>query len=464
MLVEGGSSATAINYSFRAYNLTSGQKSNVITPGTGENASGDGSLGIFPVTIGAEDGRGGVGIQEYNIRLLPDPDNAAPVIISLADELYNLDKGAYRYQIDAIDPDNDALSYSLIDSPLGAIINSDTGELIWVAEAVVVGNSYDFTVEVTDGRGGVDRQTFSVEVSEKLGTIQGLVFEDLNANGIADNSLLNGDQPDTFFVIDTSGSMGGSSVNWLTADINELTQENLSPLDQELGTIITLAEIAIQQGRGSEVRLGIAGQSVTDMNPFEPGIQVITEANADYNNNGILDIREVIALGVSGNGSDTEGIRTAWDLHRSLGGNPNIIFMSDGFIGVNDKLIADAKADGVNLGAFGFAEGGMETMRRVDPDAIYVESFQDIADVLNGFDIRFIGEPLMEGVTVYLDLNDNGVLDTDEPSQVSRKSDEQAASLLGNSSNGNDFYFTFDNLLPGTYTVRQVTPNGFIQT
>ena len=463
LLVEGGTKANAINYSFRAYNLTLGQKSNVITPGTGENVNGDGSLGIFPITLGAKDEYGGLGIQEYNIRLLPDPDNAAPAIISLPDELYNLDQGAYRYQIDAIDPDNDALSYSLIDSPVGAIINSDTGELIWVPESVVVGNKYDFTVEVTDGRGGVDRQTFTVEVRDKLGTIQGFVFEDLNANGIADNSLLNGDQPDTFFVIDTSGSMGGSSVNWLTADLSELTQKNLSPLDQELGTIITLAEIAIEQGRGDEVRLGIAGATgVTDMNPFEPGIQVITEANADYNDNGILDIREVIALGVVGNGSDTEGIRTAWDLHRSLGGDPNIIFMSDGFIGVNEQLIADAKADGVNIGAFGFAEGGMNTMLRVDPDAIYVKSFQDIADVLNGFDIRFIGEPLMEGVTVYLDLNNNEVLDADEPSQVSRKSEQLAASLLGNSDN--NFYFTFDNLLPGTYTVRQITPNGFIQT
>ena len=464
VLIEGGSSSTKIDYSFRAYNFALNETVDVITPGTGENASGDGSLGIIPVTLAAKDDRGAIVTQEYSIRLLPDPDNAAPAITSIPEEKYSLEQEAYRYQIDAIDPDNDTLSYSLIDSPLGAIINSDTGELIWVPEAVVIGNSYEFTVEVTDGRGGSDRQTFSIEVSDKLGTIQGFVFEDLNANGFADSSLLNGEQPDTFFVIDVSGSMGRSSVDWLTADIDRLSQASLSPLDQELGAILTLAELAIEQGRGDNVRLGLitSGESVIDMNPFEPGIQVITEASADYNDNGIIDIREAINGGLGGGGSDTSGIRTAWDLHRALGGNPNIIFMSDGLISVDQQLIADVKADGVNLGAFGFASGGMETMRQVDSEAIFVESFQDIANVLNGFDIRFIGEPLMEGVTVYLDLNNNGVFDADEPSQVSREKDELAASLL--ESDRNDFNFTFENLVPGTYTVRQVVPNGFIQT
>ena len=461
LLVEGGSSATAIDYSFRAYNLTSGQQKDVITPGTGENASGDGSIGIFPVTISASDDLGGVGIQEYNIRLLPDPDNAAPAIISLPNELYNLDKGAYRYRIDAIDPDNDNLTYSLIDSPLGTIINGDTGELIWVAEAVVVGNSYDFTVEVTDGRGGVDRQTFSVEVSDKLGTIQGLVFEDLNANGIPDTKLLKGDNPDIFFVLDVSGSMGSSSVNWLTADIATVSNQELSPLDQELGAIIALAEFTVAQGRGDNSQFGIidSGGGVTDMNLFEPGIQESISAGTDYNNNGILDVREAIAAGLGVGGSSTDGVRTAWDLHKALPGDPNIVFMSDGFISVDEQLIADAKADGVNITAFGFAEGGMNTMRLVDPDAVYIESPQEIINIFSGFDPRYVGEPLMEGVTLYLDLNNNGVLDSDEPNQVSRQDD--FVSFLGDSSN---YLFTFDNLLPGTYTVRQITPNGFIQT
>jgi RHS repeat-associated protein len=458
--LEGGSVSTPVNYSFRPL-LLSSQESSIIVPGTGENANAsDGSLGLFPVKLAATDAEGAIAIQEYNIRLLPDPDNSAPIIISTPNDKYAINQGVYRYQIDAIDPNEDTLTYRLIDSPAGALIDQDTGELLWFPTNVAVGQTYSFTVEVADGRGGIDQQSFSVGVSQALGKIQGLVFEDLNANGIPDTKLLQGDNPDIFFVIDASGSMGNSSVNWLTADVTAISQQQLSPLDQELGSVLALAEFTIAQGRGNETQFGIltSGQSVIDMNPFEAGIQETTTAEADSNNNGIIDIREVIQGGVGQGGSDTSGIETAWELHQALPGDANIVFMSDGYISVDKQLVAEAQAEGVNITAFGFAEGGMDTMRLVDPDAVLINNPQEIIEIFSGLDARYIGEPLMEGTSVYLDLNNNGAWDENEPKQISRV--DNSISQLGK----HHFTFTFNNLLPGTYTLRQIVPNGYSET
>lgn len=61
------------------------------------------------------------------------------------------------------------------------------------------------------------------------------------------------------------------------------------------------------------------------------------------------------------------------------------------------------------------------------------------------------------GVTIYLDLNDNGALDEDEPSTVTLGDDpETDADEAGT--------YAFATAQPGTYTVREVVPLGFAQT
>jgi hypothetical protein len=67
---------------------------------------------------------------------------------------------------------------------------------------------------------------------------------------------------------------------------------------------------------------------------------------------------------------------------------------------------------------------------------------------INGDGIRNGSEPGEAGVTVYLDANNNGVLD---PGEVSTTTD----------ASGN---FSFTDLLPGTYNVREVVPPSSTQT
>ncbi|MEM7474008.1 MAG: putative Ig domain-containing protein [Planctomycetota bacterium] len=69
----------------------------------------------------------------------------------------------YRYDSDAIDPDNDPLTYSIVDGPGGLIINQASGALLWAASPDQVG-VHDVTISADDGRGGVATQSFKIEV------------------------------------------------------------------------------------------------------------------------------------------------------------------------------------------------------------------------------------------------------------------------------------------------------------
>src|SRR5205807_1694324 len=66
----------------------------------------------------------------------------------------------------------------------------------------------------------------------------------------------------------------------------------------------------------------------------------------------------------------------------------------------------------------------------------------------NGDGSQQTGESGLSGRTVYLDANGNGMLDTGE-------------TTASTDSSGN---YTFTNLGPGTYHVRQVLPTGWLQT
>jgi hypothetical protein len=67
-------------------------------------------------------------------------------------------------------------------------------------------------------------------------------------------------------------------------------------------------------------------------------------------------------------------------------------------------------------------------------------------------------EPGLAGVTVYLDLNDNEVLDNGEPLQVTAKDNPNTPNIDETGK------YEFNYLEPGTYVVREIVPNGYIQT
>lgn len=66
----------------------------------------------------------------------------------------------------------------------------------------------------------------------------------------------------------------------------------------------------------------------------------------------------------------------------------------------------------------------------------------------DGDGIRDTNEPAIEGVTIYLDLDDDGTLDSGEPSTTT----------------ADDGIYEFAGLIPGQWVVREIVPTGFDQT
>ena len=75
----------------------------------------------------------------------------------------------------------------------------------------------------------------------------------------------------------------------------------------------------------------------------------------------------------------------------------------------------------------------------------------------NGDGDRDRGEPGLAGVTVYLDLNENNHLDRGEPQTRTQRDDP-------NTDFDETGLYRFDDLRPGSYAVREVVPDGSMQT
>jgi len=91
--------------------------------------------------------------------------NSSPVIES--DPVTTAKEGAvYTYDIEATDPNEDTLTYSLTISPTGMTINSTTGVITWTPTEAQVGEN-EVVVEVSDGSKSTT-QSFTVTVDEAL--------------------------------------------------------------------------------------------------------------------------------------------------------------------------------------------------------------------------------------------------------------------------------------------------------
>ena len=87
-------------------------------------------VGMHDVTLSVTDGQGGSATQSFLVHVNPDPSNNPPVIVSEPVTTAVLVHG-YTYEVDAIDPDDDPIAYSLVQNPDGMTIDADTGQIYW---------------------------------------------------------------------------------------------------------------------------------------------------------------------------------------------------------------------------------------------------------------------------------------------------------------------------------------------
>ncbi|MCQ4167703.1 putative Ig domain-containing protein, partial [Tahibacter harae] len=125
---------------------------------------GDEQVGTHAVSLRVSDGRGGSAVQDFSVTVIavnrPPRITSTPVVAGVAGT-------AYRYDVNATDPDNDALTYRLVDFPAGMSINATTGVIDWLPTDDQLAAA-DVTVQVQDAHGASDDQVFRVIVNADL--------------------------------------------------------------------------------------------------------------------------------------------------------------------------------------------------------------------------------------------------------------------------------------------------------
>jgi len=123
-------------------------------------------IGTYTVTYNVEDAAGNHAVQKtrtVHVVTCPPPVNHAPIITS--SPVTQVNEGAtYSYDVQATDSDGDTLTYSLTEHPPWLSINSATGVISGTAPLVSSDTNFDVEVEVSDGHGGIDTQSYTLKV------------------------------------------------------------------------------------------------------------------------------------------------------------------------------------------------------------------------------------------------------------------------------------------------------------
>ncbi|MGI2298071.1 putative Ig domain-containing protein, partial [Paenibacillus sp. GXUN7292] len=96
--------------------------------------------------------------------LAASPVNTAPVLAAIGNKTIN-ERDLLTFTASATDFDGDTLTYSLVGAPVGASINSSTGEFTWTPTEAQGPGSYTFAVRVNDGALNAEEQ-ITVTVNE----------------------------------------------------------------------------------------------------------------------------------------------------------------------------------------------------------------------------------------------------------------------------------------------------------
>jgi hypothetical protein len=119
-------------------------------------------LGLIPVQIQVDDGRGGTVTQSFSIKVVSHSVDHPPSITSSPPQAATVGN-LYSYDLKGTDPDNDPLVWSLDTAPARMSIDPTLGTLRWTPTVDQVGVE-SVVVRVIDGQGGFATQSYSITV------------------------------------------------------------------------------------------------------------------------------------------------------------------------------------------------------------------------------------------------------------------------------------------------------------
>ncbi len=115
---------------------------------------------VYVMVTPSDEEKTGVSVTSAYISIQDTP----PVIVSVPPT--SITGSTFSYKVEALDIDNDQLSYKLESAPQGMTINSD-GVITWNTQDVTLPFHATIKVVVDDGFGGRAYQTFNVNIEKK---------------------------------------------------------------------------------------------------------------------------------------------------------------------------------------------------------------------------------------------------------------------------------------------------------
>jgi len=289
------------------------------------------------------------------------------------------------------------------------------------------------------------------KLAEIRAEIRGIKFEDVNGNGVKDAGE-KGLRGWTIYIDkNNNGVLDPGEPSAGTGADGSYILRGLSPDTYTVREVVKKGWIQTMPADGYTVTVSIGSVvSGNDFGNFELG-SISGIKFRDTNGNGIRDSGEIKLPGWTIYlDTDDDGIRDP--------GEPFIVTDRSGryeFAGLlagtyhvrevlQDGWVQTTPADGKHTVTIvsGSEISGKDFGNRLGE--IRGIKFEDV----NGNGVKDAGEKVLQGWKIYLDLNNNGKLDTKEPSKITDKNGE----------------FWFMDLAPGTYTVREVMKNGWVQT
>ncbi len=362
------------------------------------------------------------------------------------------------------DGEGDYTFTNVLGGGAGDAIDYEVVEVMTLGWEATKGFSDNYTVGVVEGQTTVVPDFANTPVD--LARVEGSVWNDVNGNGVRDgsepglsgwtiyadlnaNNMLDPTEPFT-----TTNLLGNYTLVGLepgTHRIAEVTNETFKPTSPLSGYQTV---VALNQGTTSNVDFGnhlrtdaaIGGTVFADRDhdgsrmPGEEGLPGIT-VYLDDNNNGVLD---------AGEASVVTSVDLFYTPDIDEAGSYRFEGLAAGTYVVRQIVPPELSSTPVSESAHVVTLGPIDDRRDIDsadryrPSEIHGIMFEDS----NGDGIQASGEPGIQGVTIFIDLDRDNILDGDEPTTIS----------------GPDGSYSFTGLDAGAYIVREVVPAGWLQT
>ncbi|WP_337175299.1 putative Ig domain-containing protein [Paludisphaera sp.] len=460
-------------------------------------------LGTHGVVVRADDGRGGWTEQAFDVVAIVPPPNRPPVFASLPRTDATI--GArYEYAAAALDPDFDALTFSLVAGPAGMTVHPATGVVSWTPRA---GQQAEVVLRVRDGRGGEADQSFTLCVLQAPGNhapviVSRPVVSLTGANPWSYSYLVQAVDPDgDTLAYSLSQSPAGMTIDPRSGAIA------WSPSAGDLGASIPVL-VRVEDGRGGSDEQGFTIEVVQgsgeihgakwddrDGNGVRNGRNLVTNFDFEMGYTGFrTDLVEATTLGPPGVfaiGQDPSHFHGAWGSFRDHTSGTGLMMIingqtaSRGIVWEQDFSVqartdytfslwaASSNPDSparlqfyVNGQMIGedlelsSEVGRWRNLRATwssDEDEIATITIRNYVDAYGGNDfvlddISFattgVSESGLADWTIFLDQNQNSRLDPGEMTTVTDANGE----------------YTFTGLTPGTYYVRELEQLGWSQT